>query len=97
MELFIILALAGAVFGGACAILASNKNRDVFGWFVLGFLFNLVALIVIAAISVLDKREAGDDQDTRKDTAADDLNREDLRKKAAELSAALKQSREKLS
>lgn len=51
MDLTLIFFVSGLVFGGACAILATNKNRDPLGWFALGFFFSLVALIVIAALS----------------------------------------------
>lgn len=52
----LIFITSGIVFGGACAIVATNKNRDGLGWFVLGFLFSLVALIVIAALSPVAKQ-----------------------------------------
>ncbi|WP_105440070.1 hypothetical protein [Neorhizobium sp. T25_13] len=51
MDLTLIIFSTGLIFGGACAILAANKNRDPFGWFALGFFFSLVSLIVIAALS----------------------------------------------
>lgn len=51
MDLALIFFVSGIVFGGACAIVATNKKRDPLGWFVLGFLFSLIALIVIAALS----------------------------------------------
>ncbi|KGD95698.1 hypothetical protein [Rhizobium sp. YS-1r] len=51
MDLTLIIFASGVVFGGACAILAANKNRDPLGWFALGFFFSLVALILIAALS----------------------------------------------
>jgi hypothetical protein len=51
MDITLIYFVSGLVFGGACATLAANKNRDPLGWFALGFFFSLVALIVIAALS----------------------------------------------
>lgn len=51
MDLAVIYSLSGIVFGGASAIVAVNKNRDGLGWFVLGFMFSLIALIVICALS----------------------------------------------
>lgn len=51
MDLTLIIFASGVVFGGACSIVAANKSRDPLVWFVLGFLFSLVALIVIAALS----------------------------------------------
>ena len=55
MDFSLIVFTSGIVFGGACAILASNKHRDPLGWFVLGFLFSIIALIVIAALSPAEK------------------------------------------
>lgn len=46
---FFILFLQGLAFGGFCAYLAGQKNRDGFGWFLLGFFFSILALIAIAA------------------------------------------------
>lgn len=51
MDFSLIIFVSGIVLGGACAIIAANKNRDPLGWFALGFFFNLIALIVIAALS----------------------------------------------
>lgn len=55
MDLSLIIFGSGIVFGGACAILAANKNRDPLGWFALGFFFSIIALIVIAALSAVEK------------------------------------------
>ncbi|MBD8556851.1 hypothetical protein IFT84_20265 [Rhizobium sp. CFBP 8762] len=56
MDFSLIVFTSGIVFGGACAILASNKHRDPLGWFVLGFLFSIISLIVIAALSPAEKQ-----------------------------------------
>lgn len=34
----------------ACSIVASNKDRSVFGWFILGLLFSLIALIIVIVL-----------------------------------------------
>lgn len=95
MDILLIFGVSGVVFGGASAILASNKKRDVIGWFVLGFLFNLVALIVIAALppseAVTDRSR--DDSNGDRDTSETD---QELRDRAADLKAALAESRAKL-
>lgn len=39
---------------GACAWLANTKDRDPVGWFLLGFLFWFVALLLLG---FLDKAE----------------------------------------
>lgn len=44
-----LIILQALVFGGFCAWLAKQKNRDVVGWFILGALFSFIALIAIAA------------------------------------------------
>lgn len=49
--IIVLMIVSGAVFGGGSAILAANKNRSALGWFVLGFFFSFVALIVIAGLS----------------------------------------------
>lgn len=58
MDISLIIFASGVVFGGACAILAANKNRDPLGWFALGFFFSIIALIVIAALSPAEKSSA---------------------------------------
>lgn len=55
MDISLIIFASGVVFGGGCAIIAANKNRDPLGWFVLGFLFSFVALVVVAAMSPADR------------------------------------------
>lgn len=58
MNISLIIFASGVVLGGACAILAANKNRDPFGWFALGFFFSIIALIVIAALTPAEKSSA---------------------------------------
>ncbi|MBW9055995.1 hypothetical protein [Rhizobium mesosinicum] len=55
MDISVIILASGVVFGGGCAIIAANKNRDPLGWFAMGFLFSFIALVVIAAISPVEK------------------------------------------
>jgi hypothetical protein len=58
MFLFLLL-IQGLAFGGFSAYLAGQKNRDAFGWFLLGFIFSILALIAIAASSSLaDEKSA---------------------------------------
>src|SRR5436190_8248821 len=51
-----IILLQAFVFGSFCAFLAKDKNRDSAGWFFLGLLFGLIALITLIAVRRLDKR-----------------------------------------
>lgn len=46
--------LIWVAFAIICAIIASNKNRSAVGWFILGLIFGIFALIVIACLSRLD-------------------------------------------
>lgn len=57
MGFWLVLLASGTVFGGGCTIIASNKNRDPFAWFALGFCFSIVALIVVASLSPVNKRQ----------------------------------------
>ncbi|MAM95710.1 zinc ribbon domain-containing protein [Parvibaculum sp.] len=47
------------LFAGAAAVVASNKGRSGAGWFLLGAVFGLFALIVVAVLPNL-KAEARD-------------------------------------
>lgn len=38
------------LFAGASAVIAANKGRSGFGWFLLGCLFGIFALVVVAAL-----------------------------------------------
>ncbi len=96
MDLLIVGALAGVVFGGGCAIIASNKKRDPVGWFLLGFFFSFVALIVVAVLTPGDKKSETE-QPRPNAGLGDPDEHEVLRKKAAELKASLASSRAKLS
>ena len=40
-----------------CAWLAEEKGRSVYGWFVLGLLFSLIALLTIVGAPVLEEEE----------------------------------------
>jgi len=42
------------VFGIICMFLAQEKKRDKSSWFILGFFFGLIALIVLIALPKLD-------------------------------------------
>lgn len=46
----------GIIFGCFCAFLAKQKNRDTGAWFILGFLFSLIALIAIAVSPIREKK-----------------------------------------
>ncbi|MBB2684369.1 UNVERIFIED_ORG: hypothetical protein GGD47_001946 [Rhizobium etli] len=73
MDISLIIFASGVVFGGGCAIIAANKNRDPLGWFALGFFFSFIALIVIAALSPADKSSPGDQNRSRRRQAGGDF------------------------
>ena len=57
METFWVIFLVQAfTFGGFCAFIAKEKNRDSAGWFWLGFLFSLIAILALMAVPKLDKQ-----------------------------------------
>ena len=45
-------------WGGACAILAHNKGRNSLGWFFLGFLFSLPALLLLGFLDKGPERKS---------------------------------------
>lgn len=49
MELLIIL-IVGALFAWLCAEMAKTRNRNTTVWAILGFLFGLFAVIVLALV-----------------------------------------------
>ncbi len=49
MELLIIF-IFGALFAWLCAEMAKTRNRNTTVWAILGFLFGLFAVIVLALI-----------------------------------------------
>jgi len=48
-----------------CSYIAGQKNRDRGGWFVLGFLFGILALIAIAGVPALPERKPEVAPDTK--------------------------------
>ena len=51
MEVFIILWVVYAIiFGGFCSFLASEKGHEGGAWFIMGFLFGIIALLVLIGV-----------------------------------------------
>ena len=44
------MAIGMIIFGTLCAIVAKSKRRSAVGWFVLGALFGLIPLIIVACL-----------------------------------------------
>ena len=40
--------------GIVCSIIAQNKNRNAVAWFILGVLFSLFAVIIVALLPKLE-------------------------------------------
>jgi hypothetical protein len=57
MEIFWILLIQAIVAGGFSAFIAKEKNRNIFNWFILGFLFSLFALLALIAIPLKQSSE----------------------------------------
>lgn len=53
-----VLVLQGIVFGGFAGFIAGQKNRDALGWFLLGFLFSLLAILALVAVPSLSAEQA---------------------------------------
>jgi hypothetical protein len=56
--LFVIFFIQGVVFGGFCSFVAKEKGRNNIDWFILGFLFSLVALIAICGVGKPEIKDA---------------------------------------
>ena len=58
MEIAIIIIIIVSVFTGVVsAVIAKDRNRDQVGWFILGFLFNLLGMIAIALLPKVEKQD----------------------------------------
>lgn len=45
-----ILFINGIIFGTFCSFIAKSKNRSALNWFILGFLFSVIALLAIVGL-----------------------------------------------
>lgn len=52
----LIVIIQGIVFGSFSAFIAQTKNRSAGGWFVLGFLFSIIAMIALIAVPKLSAK-----------------------------------------
>ena len=53
-----VYVLQGLVFGGFAGFIAGQKNRDALAWFLLGFLFSLLAILALVAVPNLSAEQA---------------------------------------
>jgi len=52
----VIYIVAYLICAAICGAIASSKGRNVIGWVVLGFFFNLTAVIIVACLSNLKEQ-----------------------------------------
>ena len=57
MEHYIYIIIFELVVGGFTAIKAKEKNRNPFIWFFLGFIFSVIALLLIFVLPYNEDRE----------------------------------------
>ena len=58
MEAFLVTLVFNAVFGVICALIANSKGRSPLGWFFLGLVVPVIALILILCLANLKEEEA---------------------------------------
>jgi hypothetical protein len=56
-----IVAVTWLICGGTCAVIAEGKGRNGFGWFLLGTLFNLFALVAVCALPRMERLSKSED------------------------------------
>ena len=52
MEIIVML-IVGGLMGWLCSSMADSRNRSTVGWFIGGFLFGLLAVILLACLGEL--------------------------------------------
>ena len=55
---FLVLMVVGGLMGWLTATMAEKRHRSYGGWFVGGFMFGLLAVILLACLGSLEKKEA---------------------------------------
>ncbi|MBA4312191.1 MAG: hypothetical protein C0417_06135 [Chlorobiaceae bacterium] len=66
--MILIFLIQAIIFGSFCAFIAREKNRYSIGWFFLGFLFSLIALLALIAVPTAPKLD--DPRQSNKRTVA---------------------------
>ena len=52
MEVIVML-IVGGLMGWLCSSMADNRNRSALGWFMGGFFFGILAVILLACLGEL--------------------------------------------
>ncbi len=71
--IFVLIAL-WTTCAGFAAFIAKSKRRDAVGWFLLGLMFGILALIAIAAVPALAEPQSTSEQ--QRHSAQDELKAE---------------------
>jgi len=53
--MLVMIILYALIFGGTTAMIANSKGREPFGWFFLGALFGIFALVAVIAMPALGR------------------------------------------
>lgn len=54
--LLFVIFLQGLIFGVFCSYIAGQKNRNRFSWFVLGYLFSILAMLTLVAVPKIENK-----------------------------------------
>jgi len=77
-----VLLFQAVVFAVLSGIVASNKNRDAFGWGVLGFLFGLFGFIAAVAVGEVEpEKERSSSHQKRQSASTREFNPDEHEKK----------------
>jgi hypothetical protein len=64
--LLILILIQAVIFGCFCAYIAGQKNRGKIEWFILGFLFSILAILALVSIPTLKAEEDADERSASK-------------------------------
>ncbi|GEM_PF-3175313 len=57
LQILLIYLTAGLVIGAFSSFIANEKNRNGFNWFLLGVVFNIIAMLALIAVPALPESE----------------------------------------
>ncbi len=57
LQIFLIYLTAGLVIGAFSSFIANEKNRNWLNWFLLGIVFNLIAMLALIAVPALPRNK----------------------------------------
>ncbi len=58
LQIFLIYLTAGLVIGAFSSFIANEKNRNGLNWFLLGIVFNIIAMLALIAVPALPENKA---------------------------------------